>query len=206
MVYRLIFLVKSRTCTIYTQGKKKPIFGKKVYKLYIYFSSPEPKAQVSYCYNAPSVVRVDRKTGWPPWPLIGWEIFDFFSETAERKSTKLDRKQDLNVFYKDCVFRANLKNKMAALASDWLRTFRLLCWNRLTEFKETRQEARYQSPLASLRYRADRINKMAASASDWLSHFLLLLWNRWTEFNKTWQERWSQCPLPSLSFSGRSEK
>ena len=24
------------------------------------------------------------KTGWPPRPLIGWDIFDFFSETNER--------------------------------------------------------------------------------------------------------------------------
>ena len=36
------------------------------------------------------------KTRWPPWPLIGWDIFDF-SETAEQNSTKLDRKQDCNV-------------------------------------------------------------------------------------------------------------
>ena len=27
------------------------------------------------------------KTRWPPWPLIGWDIFDFSSETAERNST-----------------------------------------------------------------------------------------------------------------------
>ena len=66
------------------------------------------------------------KTRWPPWPLIGWDIFDFFSETAEWNSTKLDRKQDLNVLYQVCVFRADRKNKMAALASDWLRHFRLL--------------------------------------------------------------------------------
>ena len=77
------------------------------------------------------------KTRWPPWPLIGWDIFDFFSETAERNSTKLDRKQDLNVLYQVCVFRADQKNKIAALASDWLRHFRLLLWNRWTEFKET---------------------------------------------------------------------
>ena len=32
------------------------------------------------------------KTRWPPWPLIGWDIFDFFSKTAERNLTKLDRK------------------------------------------------------------------------------------------------------------------
>ena len=36
-------------------------------------------------------------------PLIGWDIFDF-SETAERNSTKLDRKQDLNVLYQVCDF------------------------------------------------------------------------------------------------------
>ena len=44
------------------------------------------------------------KTRWPPWPLIGWDIFYFSSETAERNSTKLDRKQDLNVLYQVCVF------------------------------------------------------------------------------------------------------
>ena len=44
------------------------------------------------------------KTRWPPWPLIGWDIFDFSSETAERNWTKLDRKQDLNVLYQVCVF------------------------------------------------------------------------------------------------------
>ena len=90
------------------------------------------------------------KTRWPPWTLIGWDIFDFSSETAERNSTKLDRKQDLNVLYQVCVFRADRKNKMAALASDWLRHFRLLLWNRWTEFNETWQEARSQRPLPSL--------------------------------------------------------
>ena len=90
------------------------------------------------------------KTRWLPWPLIGWDIFDFFSETAERNLTNLDRKQDLNLLYQVCVFRADRKNKMAALASDWLRHFRLLLWNRWTEFNETWQEARSQRPLLSL--------------------------------------------------------
>ena len=90
------------------------------------------------------------KTRWPPWPLIGWDIFDFSSETAEQNSTKLDRKQDLNVLYQVCVFRPDWKNKMAALASDWLKHFRLLPWNRWTEFNETWQEARSQRPLPGL--------------------------------------------------------
>ena len=63
---------------------------------------------------------------------------------------KLDREQDLNVLYQVCVFWADRKNKMAALASDWLRHFRLLLWNRLTEFNETWQEARSQRPLISM--------------------------------------------------------
>ena len=89
------------------------------------------------------------KRRWQPRPLIGWDIFDFFSETAERNSTKLDRKQDFNVHYQVCVFRADRKNKMAALASDWLRHFRLL-WNWWKEFNKTWQEARFQCPLPSL--------------------------------------------------------
>ena len=59
-------------------------------------------------------------------PLIGWDIFNFFSETAERNSTKFDRKQDLNVLYQVCVFRADQKNKMAArplIGSDILDFF-----------------------------------------------------------------------------------
>ena len=48
------------------------------------------------------------KTRWPPWPLIGWDIF-YFSETTERNSTKLDRKQDLNVLYQVCVFKTDRK-------------------------------------------------------------------------------------------------
>ena len=39
--------------------------------------------------------------------MIGWGIFDFSYETTERNSTKLDRKQVLNVLYQVCVFRAD---------------------------------------------------------------------------------------------------
>ena len=83
------------------------------------------------------------KTGWLPRSLIGWDIFDFSEETAERNSTKLDRKQDLNALYQVCVFQADRKKKQdGGLASDWLRHFRLLLWNHWMEFNETWQEAR----------------------------------------------------------------
>ena len=108
------------------------------------------------------------KTRWPPWPLIGWDIFDFSSETAERNSTKLDRKQDLNVLYQVCVFRADQKNKMAALASDWLRHFRFLLWNRWTEFKETLEEARSQCLLPSFCF-SGRLEKQDGRPGLWLA-------------------------------------
>ena len=126
------------------------------------------------------------KTRWPHWPLICWNISDFSSETAERNSTKLDRKQDLNTLYQVCVFRADRKNKMAA--------WPLIGWDIFDFFSETPEwnstkldrnqdlNALYQVCV----FRADRKNKMAALASDWLRHFRLLLWNCWTEFNETW--------------------
>ena len=78
-----------------------------------------------------------------PGLWLAEDIFDFSSETAERNSVKHDRKQYHKVLCQVWVFRANWKNKMAALASDWLRHFRLL-WNRWTEFNETWQKARSQ--------------------------------------------------------------
>ena len=97
--------------------------------------------------------------------------------------------------------RANQKNKMAALSYDWLRHFRLLLWERWTEFNKTWQEARSQLPLPSLCFSGRSENKMAALASDWLRHFRLLLWNHRMEFNETWQEARSQRPLPSCFLS-----
>ena len=95
-------------------------------------------------------------------PLNGiqQDFYDFSSETAEPNLTKLDKKQDLNVLYQVCVFWADReKNKMAALASDWPRHFRLLLWNRRTGFKETWQEARSQHPLPSLCFSGRSVKK-----------------------------------------------
>ena len=92
------------------------------------------------------------KTRWPPWPLIGWDIFNFSSETAERNSTKVKLKQDLNILYLVCVFRADLKDKIAASVSHWLRHFRLFLRHHWTEFNESWQEPRSQPPQPSLRF------------------------------------------------------
>ena len=71
------------------------------------FRAPEQKVLVHYFDHTLSVVR----------PLLTFHMFDFFSKTAERNSTKHDRKQDPNVIDQVRVFRADRKNKMASLAS-----------------------------------------------------------------------------------------
>ena len=67
-----------------------------------------------------------------------------------------------------CFFRADRKNKLTALDSDWLRHFRLLLWNRWTEFNETWQEARSQCPLPSLCF-SSRSEKQDGRPGLWLT-------------------------------------
>ena len=141
----------------------------------VVFSAPEPKAQVHYCDHASSVVR----------PSLTFNIFDFSSETAERNSAKLYWKQDLNLLYHVCVFQADRKNKMAALASDGLRHFQLLLWNCWTEFNKTWQEARSQHPLPSLCF-SGRSEKQDGRPGLWLAEtFSTSPLIRSMEFNKT---------------------
>ena len=141
------------------------------------------------------------KTKWPPWPLIGWDIFHFSSETTERNSTKLDRKQDLNVLYQICVFQADQKNKMAALASNWLRHFRLFLWNRwnLTGSKISMSSTKF-------------VFFRSIGKTRWWP-WPLIGWDIFDFFlkpligiqrNLTGLEARSQRPLPSLGFSCRS--
>ena len=144
------------------------------------------------------------KTKWPPWPLIGWDIFDFSSETAERNSAKTWQEASSQCLLpRLCFSGKSEKNKMA---SDWLRHFRLFLWNceRNSTKLDRKQDcnALYQVCV----FQVDRKNKMATLAYDWLRHFWLLLWNHWTEFKETWQKASSQRPQPSLCFSGWSKK
>ena len=55
-----------------------------------------------------------------PKPLIDWDFFAYSSETAEQNSSKLDRMQDLNVFYQAYVFRADRKKKTGWPPDLWL--------------------------------------------------------------------------------------
>ena len=128
------------------------------------------------------------KIKWPSWPLIGWDIFDFSSETDEGNSTKLDRKQDLNVLYQFFVFWAERKNKMAILASDWLRHFRHLLWNRWMEFNKTGQEARSQCPLQCLCF-LGRSDKQDGRPGLWFAKTFFDFSSKTVERNSTKLDR-----------------
>ena len=67
-----------------------------------------------------------------------------------------------------CFSGRSKKNKIADMASDLLRHFRLLLWNCWTEFNEIWQEARSQRPLPSLCFSGRLEKQDSRPASDWL--------------------------------------
>ena len=69
------------------------------------FSSPEPKAQVSYCHSAPSV-RPSICPSVVSSVVVNFHIFDFFSRCAWWILMKLGRHEVLMVPYKCCCFSA----------------------------------------------------------------------------------------------------
>ena len=154
-------------------------------------------------------------TRWPP----GLSFAETFSTSPPWPLNKIQRNltgSKISMSSTNFVLFGPIKK--AALASDWLRHFRLLLCDRWTEFNETWQETKFQRrPLPSSCYstkldwkhdinvlykvcvfRADRKNKMAAPDSDWLRHFRLLFW---IEFNKSWPEiRYMCMSTPSFKF------
>ena len=123
-----------------------------------------------------------RKTRWPPWPLIGWDIFNFSSETVERNSTKLDRKTKWPL---------------------WL----LIGWDVFDFSSETAERnsmkldrkqdlnVLYQVCI----FWVDWKNKVAALASDLLRHFWLLLWNCWIDRRQDLNVLYQVCVFGPIS-------
>ena len=137
-------------------------------------------------------------------PSLTFHIFDFFSETTGQISTKLDRKQVLNVLYQVCIFHADRKSKMAALASDWLKHFSTFSPQLLNGFWRNLTRSKSSSP--SIRF----VFFVPTGNPRWppwpligWNIFRLFHRNRWMDFDENWQEASSQRPLPSLCFSCR---
>ena len=145
----------------------------------------------------PSMCVSDRsKKRWPPLPLIDWDILDISSETAKRNSTKIDRKQDLNVLYQFVFFGLIRKNKMDTHETCSTPPV----WNRWTEFIKTSQKARSTSSIQFV-FLGPSENQDGRPATDWLRHFRLLLWKFATEGMKN-----STSSTKCVFFSDRSEK
>ena len=103
-----------------------------------------------FCFSLLFIVITRCPSSFRPSVTVNFSHYRLLLKTAYWNSTKLNRKQGLNVLYQVCVFRTDWKNKMAILDSNWLRHFLLLLWNRLTVFNETWQGARSQPPIPSL--------------------------------------------------------
>ena len=121
----------------------------------------------SLCFSCRSEIQDGRPGLW----LVG-TFFNFFSTTVEWILRKLDRKQFLKALYQVCVFHADRKPKIAALASDWLKHF-------FDFFSATAEwilmKLDRKQFLRALYHVCDFLaihkSKMAALASDWLKHF-----------------------------------
>ena len=129
-------------------------------------SAPEPKAQVYNCDRTLSVGRpsvclsVCLSVRRPS--VVNFHIFDFSSETAEQNWTKLDRKQDLNVLYQVCVFRADRKTRWPPRALIGWDTFDF--FSDIAEGNATKLERKQDLNVLYqvFVFRADRKTKMAA--------------------------------------------
>ena len=101
-------------------------------------------------------------------PLIGWVIFDFSSETTKRNLPKVDRNEELKVFYQVCVFSADRINKMTTTASDWPILFLTIPLEPLNRVWWNLRKQDLNVLYHVYVYRADQKSKMAALASEWL--------------------------------------
>ena len=146
------------------------------------------------------------KTRWPPWPLIGWSIFHFSSETANRIQQNLTGSKIWTSFTKFVFFGPIGKTRWPP--------WPLIGWNIFHFSSETAKQNsakldRKQDLIVLYQvcvFQTDRKNKMATLTSDLRRHFRLILLNRRMEFNETWQEERSLCPLQCLCCSCWSKK
>ena len=161
-----------------------------IYSHVHYFSALEQKAQCTWAVGSSTLL--SSRDVRPS--VVSFLIFDF-SEIAERNSTKLDRKQDLNVLYQVCVFRVDRKNKMAASSSDWLIHFGLLLLGHRSQ--------RLQWPIVITRCPASVRHPSSVRRPLNYLHFRLLLQNRLMDFDETWYGWSTQGPLQVLLFFGQ---
>ena len=104
-------------------------------------------------------------------PSLTFHIFDFSSETAERDSTTLDRKQDFKILYQVCVFGPIGKSKCQPwpLIGRYIFDFSSETTKRNSITLVWKQDDNFLYRVCV--FRADRKIKKAVPASDWLTQF-----------------------------------
>ena len=105
------------------------------------------------------------KIKWPPRPLIGWDTFDFSSETAIRNWTKFDRKQDLTVLYPLFVFLCRSQNQDGCTSLLLAGTFSTSPLNRIQ--RNVTKSKNSKCPFPKMCFCADCITRMATLSFDW---------------------------------------
>ena len=136
----------------------------------------------SLCFLCRSEIQDGRPGLW-----LAETFFDFLFATAEWILMKLDRNQVLNALYQVCVFRADRKSKMAALASDWLKYFSFASPQPLNGFWRNFIGSKSSTP--SIRF----VFFVPIRNPRWppwpligWNIFRLLLRNCWMDFDETW--------------------
>ena len=125
------------------------------------------------------------RPGWPPWPLMTLaEAFLTFPLNRWTEFNKTWQEAWSQCLPSLCFSgRSEKKNKMAVVASDWLRHFDFSSetteWNSMKLDRKQDLNVLYQVCV----FRADKKNKMAAMTSDWLRHFDLSATVKWNLTN-----------------------
>ena len=118
-----------------------------------------------------------RNPRWLPWPLIGWDIFNFFSSTTEQNLTVQDRDEDLNVLYQNCVFWADRKPRWPSWPPNGLKFFYT------AEQNSAKLDRKQDLNILYLKFVFFRLI-LKTRWPPWLliclRHLRLLLWNHWT--------------------------
>ena len=115
------------------------------------------------------VFRTDQKTRWPPWPLLGWDIFDFSSETLNGIQRNLRGSKISTSSTKFVFFRLIWKED--GRPGLWLaETFSTSLLKLLNRIQRNLTGSRISTSFTKFVFLCQS-KKMSALASDWLRHF-----------------------------------
>ena len=108
------------------------VVGPSIRELFIFLTSLKPlnriqpnltRSKISTSSTKFVYFGLIRKTRLPPWPLIGWDIFDFSFETAELNSTKLKKEARYQCPLPNLCFSGRLEKQVGRPGLTLTETF-----------------------------------------------------------------------------------